>query len=156
MLPTPPTESSTSSHYDTQECEVRDREVGCSLKVSRSRPGNQSREGAAPLYINGSPLRLGVRGYAIIRCVYPSLPIRSVPHSGGPFREEAETCGYTRMTLGSMPLRPIVIEYQLLLLRRFHSTRDIASHPLESLSTRKTQVSLCQVGCKQSSTPNAR
>src|SRR5262245_41290908 len=75
---------------------------------------------------------------------------------GGPFREEAETCGYTRMTFGSMPLRPIVIEYQLLLLRRFHSTRDIASNPLVRLSTRKTQAPFRSVRCKQSSTPNAR
>src|SRR5687767_7335673 len=46
------------------------------------------------------------------------------------------------------------MEYQPLLRRRFHSMGDNASNPLESLSTGKTQAPLCQVRCKQSSSPN--
>ena len=42
---------------------------------------------------------------------------------------------------------------QPLLLRRFHSMGNKTSNPLESLSTGKTQAPLCQVRCKQSSSP---
>src|SRR6266536_3153927 len=54
------------------------------------------------------------------------------------------------------PLRLLVIEYEPLLLRRFHSTRNTTSNPLERLSPRETQTPLCQVRGKQSSAPNAR
>ena len=46
------------------------------------------------------------------------------------------------------------MEYQPLLLRCFHSTGDIVSHPLESLSPRETQAPLCQIGYKETSPPN--
>ena len=54
------------------------------------------------------------------------------------------------------PLKLLVMEYQPLLLRRFHSAGDKTSNPLERLSTREPQAPLRQVRCKQSSTPNAR
>jgi hypothetical protein len=53
-------------------------------------------------------------------------------------------------------LQLLAFKQQTLLLRRFDRTRDIVSHPLESFSTREPQPPLCQVRCKQSSTPNAR
>ena len=53
-------------------------------------------------------------------------------------------------------MRLIIVEYEPLLFRGFDSTGDMVSHPLESLSTGKTQQPLCQVGCKQSSPPNTR
>jgi hypothetical protein len=43
-----------------------------------------------------------------------------------------------------------------LLLRCFHSTGDIVSHPLESLSPRETQTPLCQICHKETSPPNTR
>jgi hypothetical protein len=48
------------------------------------------------------------------------------------------------------------MEYQPLLLRRFDSTGNITSNPLERLITGKTQAPLCQVSGKQSSSPNTR
>jgi hypothetical protein len=53
-------------------------------------------------------------------------------------------------------LRLIVIKHQTLLLRSLHSTRNKVSNPLERLSTREPQAPLCQICCKQSSSPNAR
>src|SRR4029453_2987620 len=57
--------------------------------------------------------------------------------------------------LACLTLCLLVIEHQTLLLRRFHSTGNIASNPLESVSTGETQAPLCQVRCEQSSAPNA-
>ena len=49
-------------------------------------------------------------------------------------------------------LRLLVMEYQPLLLRRFDSTGDIVSHPLERFLTSKPQHPFCQRGYKQSCT----
>src|SRR5215471_17821279 len=80
---------------------MSDREVAGSLRVSRARPGNLRRKGTAPLYVNGSPLRLGVRGYAIICCVYPPL-LQVLCHAREGALREKETCWHTRMTFASV------------------------------------------------------
>ena len=49
------------------------------------------------------------------------------------------------------PLRLLVMEYQPLLFRCFHSTGNKTSHPLKSLSSRKIQATLCEIRRKESS-----
>jgi hypothetical protein len=60
LLSTHPTESSTCSHYETHECDVRDREVGVPGGVaSTSRESVQGRR-RTPLYqrLSSPPRRL--------------------------------------------------------------------------------------------------
>ena len=52
------------------------------------------------------------------------------------------------------PLKLIVMEYPPLLLRRFHSTGDITSNPLERFSPRKTQAPFRQIRHKESCPTN--
>ena len=52
------------------------------------------------------------------------------------------------------PLSLIVMEYQPLLLRRFHSMGNILPNPLERFSARALKDLFCDIGQKQAGAPN--